>query len=74
MTEKLQVATKYLVIAQVIAVIAKSLSAQKTTPKHSDFHLHAVITERGAYHLQHHCYSLAAVLRIIRSTAAKPSQ
>ena len=70
----LKVAAKYLVIAQVIAVIAKCLSAQKITPKHSDFQLYAVISRKCEDHLQHHCRPLAAVLRIIRSTTAEPSQ
>ena len=63
-----------LVIVQVMAVIAKCLSAQKITPKHPDLHLRAVNSRICAHHLQHHCDSSAAVLHIIRSTAAKPSQ
>jgi hypothetical protein len=62
------------VIAQVIAVIAKRLFAEKITPKHSYFGIHAVISRKSANQLQYYCYPLAAVLHIIRSTAAEASQ
>jgi len=62
------------VIAQVIAVIAKRLSAQKIALKHSYFGIHAVISCESANQLQYYCDPLAAVLHIIRSTAAEPSQ
>jgi hypothetical protein len=69
-----QVAEKIIVIAQVIAVIAKSLPAQKIAPKRPNFHLHAFISRKSANQLQYSCYPLAVVLHIIRSTAAEASQ
>ena len=72
MPDYLEVVAKYLVIALVIAVIAKC--AEKIAPKQSDFRKYAVISRKSANQLQYYCYPLAVVLRIIRSTAAKPPQ
>ena len=74
MPDYLEVVAKYLVIAQVIAVIAKCAFAEKIAPKQSDFRKYAVISRKSANQLQYYCYPLAVVLRIIHSTAAKPPQ
>ena len=72
MPDYLEVVAKYLVIAQGIAVIAKC--SEKIAPKQSDFRKYALISRKSANQLQYYCYPLAVVLRIIRSTAAKPPQ
>ena len=70
----LQVASKFLVIAQVIAVIAKRRSAEKTGLKQTLFSKNPVFFRKTANRLQFYCGTFAALLQNIRSTTANSPQ